>query len=99
MSRLPRPARRRWLEAVLWLAVGLGGLFVLVPAGTELLEARRIEAAERSRTATVRRAAEEAERALQWALDDPLTDPRVLETEAEDLRRFRAEKEAAADDR
>jgi flagellar biosynthesis/type III secretory pathway M-ring protein FliF/YscJ len=93
VSRDRSAARQRLAEVLLWAAVGLCGYFVLIPAAAELLRARQLEAEEAEKGETARDLAEEAERDLDWAHNDPLTDRRVQETPGQDLRKYRAEKQ------
>ncbi len=98
MIRRRAAARQRLTEVLLWAAVALCGVFVLVPAAAELLRSQRLEAEEAERDEEARELAEQAERELDWVVNDPLTDRRVRETEARDLRNYRAQKEAASHD-
>ncbi len=80
MSSPRRATGERLLEALLWLGSILCAVLVLVPAASEYLEARRVEAADRRAEEALEPRIAEQERTLNWIVHDPLTDRRLSET-------------------
>ncbi len=67
----PNPAsRKRLLEALFWVAVVMVGLFVLLPAVVELIEARRMEDTAQSRSDLAGEEMLEEHNRIKWIVDD-----------------------------
>lgn len=97
------PARRQLLETGLWLAVAVVGVFVLLPAVVELIDARRMEETARQRAdESGRRMQEEQRRTEDLVNDLPETEKLgrrsgyMLRSE-EDARRDTASDDAGSD--
>ncbi len=67
----PKPtARNRLFETLFWGAAVAVGLFVLLPAVVELIEARRMEDTARSRSDIAGEEMLEEHNRLKWVVDD-----------------------------
>ena len=71
--------RRKSLLAFAWLAAFSAGAFVLIPSISEFFQAREMAEEDRRRAALAEKTMVENARILEWTLNDPQKDEKLLE--------------------